>query len=70
MALEVKNLPANAGDMQETHKTHGFNPASKDWVGGFPAGDHGNPLQNSGLENPMDRKAWWAIDHRVANSQT
>ena len=32
--------------------------------------DHGNPLQYSCLENPMDRGAWWAMVHSVANSQT
>ena len=31
---------------------------------------HGNPLQNSCLENPMDRGAWWATVHRVAKSCT
>ena len=29
-------------------------------------GGHGNPLQYSGLENPMDRGAWWAEVHGVA----
>ena len=33
-----------------------------------PGGGHGNPLQYSCLENPMDRKAWWALVHRVAES--
>ena len=33
-------------------------------------GGHGNPLQYSCLENPMDRGAWWASVHRVAKSQT
>ena len=33
-------------------------------------GDHGNPLQYSCLENPMDRGAWWAAIHGVAPSQT
>ena len=28
------------------------------------------PLQYSCLENPMDRGAWWAVVHRVAESQT
>ena len=28
-----------------------------------------NPLQYSGLENPMDRGAWWTTDHRVAKNQ-
>ena len=31
---------------------------------------HDNPLQYSRLENPMDRKAWWATVHRVTKSQT
>ena len=31
---------------------------------------HGNPFQYSCLENPMDRGAWWATVHRVAQSQT
>ena len=44
----VKNLPANAGDM-------GSIP---EW-GRSPGGGCGNPLQYSGLENPMDRGAWW-----------
>ena len=30
---------------------------------------HGNPLQYSCLENPMDRGAWQATVHRVAKSQ-
>ena len=29
-------------------------------------GGHGNPLQYSCLENPMDREAWWAIVDGVA----
>ena len=33
-------------------------------------GGHGNPLQYSCLENPMDRGAWWAIVHKVTKSQT
>ena len=35
-----------------------------------PGGGHGNPLQYSCLENPMDRGTWQAIVHRVAKSQT
>ena len=38
--------------------------------GRSPGGWHGNPLQYSCLENSMDRGAWWAIVHRVAQSQT
>ena len=33
-------------------------------------GAHGNPLQSSCLENPVDRRAWWATAHRVAKSWT
>ena len=35
-----------------------------------PGGGHGNPLQYSCLENPMDRGAWWAAVHKVAKSRT
>ena len=31
---------------------------------------NGNPLQFSCLENPVDRGAWWAAVHRVAQSRT
>ena len=31
-----------------------------------PGGGHGNPLQYSYLENPMDGGAWWATVHGVA----
>ena len=39
-------------------------------LGGSPGGGHGNPLQYSCLESPMDRRAWWATVFRVAKSQT
>ena len=45
----VKNLLANAGDLRDT----GLIPG----VGKPPGGRHGNPLQFSCLENPMDRGA-------------
>ena len=32
-------------------------------LGRSPGGGHGNPLQYSCLENPMDRGAWWATVH-------
>ena len=46
-------------------KRHGFIPGS----GRSPGEGHGNPLQYSCLENPMDRGAWWATIHGVAKSQ-
>ena len=38
--------------------------------GRSPGGGHGNPLQCSSLESPMDRGAWWATVHGVAKSRT
>ena len=38
--------------------------------GQSPGGRHGNRLQYSCLENPMDRGAWRAIVHGVPKSQT
>jgi len=34
-------------------------------LGRSPGGGHGNPLEYSCLENPMDRGAWRATVHRV-----
>ena len=39
-------------------------------LGRSPGGGHGNPLKYSCLENPVDRGAWWAAVHRIAQSQT
>ena len=36
-------------------------------LGRSPGGGHGNPLQYC-LENSMDRGAWWALVHGVAES--
>ena len=38
--------------------------------GRSPGGGHGNPLQYSCLENPMDRGGLWTIVHKVAKSGT
>ena len=38
--------------------------------GRSPREENVNPLQYSGLENPMDRGAWRAIVHGVAESRT
>ena len=56
----VKNMSGNAGDA-------GSSPG----MGRPPAERNGNPLQYSGLGNPMDRGAWWATVHGgVAKSNT
>ena len=39
-------------------------------LGRFPGGGHGNPLQYSCLENPMDRGAWWATVHAAAAAKS
>ena len=39
-------------------------------LGRSPGEGNGNPLQYSCLENPMDRRAWWARVHGVAKSRT
>ena len=39
-------------------------------LGRSPEGGHGNPLQYSYLENPIDRGAWWATVHGIAKSRT
>ena len=62
VALEVKNLPANAGDIRDT----GSVPGS----GRSPRGEHGNPLQYSCLENPMDRRVWRATIYKVSELDT
>ena len=35
-----------------------------------PGEEHGNPLQYSCLENPIDRGTWWPTINGVAKSQT
>ena len=56
----IKNAPASAGDIRGV----GWIPGS----GQSPGGGHGNPLQYSCLENPMDRAAWQVMVHRVSGS--
>ena len=61
MALVVKNLPVNAGDLRDVGSIPGW--------GRFPGEGNSNPLQYSCLENPMDRGAWQATVHGVAKSR-
>ena len=58
----VKGLPAKAGDTRDA----GLIPGS----GRSPGGGNGNPLQYSCLENPTDRRAWWAAVPKVAKNWT
>ena len=58
----VKNLPAITGDIRDADSTYGS--------GRSPGGGHGNPLQCSCLENPVDRGARRATVRGVAESDT
>ena len=60
MALVVKNLPANAEDIRDSGSISGPERSLE--------GGHGNPLQCSCLEKPMDGGAWWARVHGVTKS--
>ena len=62
VVLVVKNPTASAGDVRGVGSMPG--------LGRSPGEGNGNPLQNSCLENPMDRGAWWAIVLGVAKSWT
>ena len=58
-AIDSKESACNSGDL-------GSIPGS----GRSPGGEHGNPLQYSCPENPMERGAWWATVHGATKSQT
>ena len=62
MVLVVKNLPVSAGDIRDAGSVPG--------LGRSPGIGHDNSLQDSCLENPMDRGAWQAVIHGVAKNQT
>ena len=50
----------NAGDLRDKGSIRG--------LGRSPGAGNGSPLQNSCLENPMDRGAWPAMLNRAAQS--
>ena len=58
----IKIPPANTGDIRDVGSIPG--------LGRSPGEGHGNPVQYSCLENPMDRGAWQAKVHSVAKNQT
>ena len=61
MALVVKNLSANAGDIRDAGSIQGS--------GRSPGEENGNPHEYSCLGNPMDGGSWKATVHRVTKSQ-
>ena len=58
----VNKLPANVGNTRDMGSIPG--------LGRSPGGGHGNPLQYSCLESPMDREAWKAMVHGIKKSWT
>ena len=58
----AKNPPANAGGIRYASSL----PGSGRWLGG----GHGNPLQCSCLEDPINRGAWWITVYRVTKDRT
>ena len=62
VALMVNNPPANAGDIRDAGLIPGLGRSPGEW--------HGNPLQYSCLENPMDKRGWWSTVQGVSKSQT
>ena len=52
--------------MQETQETRVRSLVREDLL----EKGNGNKLQYSCLENPRDLEAWWAIIHKVAQTQT
>ena len=62
VALIVKDPPANTREVRDTGSILGS--------GRFPGEGHGNPLQYSCLENPLDRGACQATVHSVTKSWT
>ena len=56
----VKNLPTNAGEAEDKGLISGLERSTR--------GGHGNPLQYSCLENPMDREVWHATVQKVTKT--
>ena len=81
MSMHVQvhvGVPGGASGKEATcqcrrHQRSGFDPWVSQQISGLGrshGGGHGNLLQYSCLENPMDRGTWWATVHRVTKSWT
>ena len=66
---KILSLPISIFSMQESACRAG-DLGSILGLGRSSGGGHGNPLQYSCLEDPMDRGVWWATVHGVAKSRT
>ena len=63
-----EGLPGFSGGKESAWDTG--DPGSIPELGISPGEGNGNPLQYSCLGNPMNRGAWWATIHSVAESDT
>ena len=71
MVLVVRNPPATGDIKDRRHNTGDIKDAGLiPGLGRFPGGGHGNPLQYSCLENPMNRGVWQSTVPRIAESDT
>ena len=82
--VHTHSVPASHQLVPDTHSVTSFPGGSYGKESAWSAGDpglisgsgrspgegNGSPLQYSCLENPMDRRSWQAIVHRVTKSQT
>ena len=62
MVLVVKNPSAKTRDIRDIGSIPG--------PGRSAGGGHGNPLQYSCLENPIDRGTWQVTVHRITKTWT
>ena len=66
--MAIMGFPCGSDNKESTCKVEDLGLISG--LGKSTWGGHGNPLQYSCLENPVDREAWWATVQRVAKSWT
>ena len=71
LSTHMQGYPGDASGKELARQCSGKRDVG--WIpalGRSPGGGHGNPLQYPCLENPMDRGAWWATVHGVAQGRT
>ena len=66
MGIGIKGFPGGASGKERVCQCRRQrHTGSIPGLGVSPGGVHGNPLQYSCLESPMDGGAWWATVHGV-----
>ena len=66
--INHKGLPGGSDGKESAHSMG--DPGSIPGLGRSPGEGNGIPLQNSCLENSVDRGAWWTTVHGIAKSWT